>query len=329
MVFVMVIKMNPEISVIIITYNHEKYISQAIKSVVNQKCQYTYEILIGNDCSTDGTQDIVGKFDIIYPEIAVFNRKENMGASKNLYDLLCRARGKYIALLEGDDYWIDPEKLQMQIEFLEKHTEYIGCSHRCQVVDEAGNRLKRQKMIWEYPKQIFTLEDSQCFYLSGQTSTLVFKNIFLSPIFDYSIIYQAHPLISDRTLQMVLAMHGKLYRIDRCMSNYRQILKRDGKNATSALFVDKTDGDYVNFHLTQILEGYLKKELGRAIDCESIKRSFFAACFLKTIIFPTRHRRDMFRRMLKDCNEKKVSYILLLPYEILKRLTIKVKLMEV
>lgn len=112
-------------SVLMITYNHEKYIAEAIDSVIMQKTNFDYVIVIGEDCSTDKTREIVLEYKAKYPnKIKLLLQEKNVGMMQNFIDTLKVCSGKYIAMLEGDDYWTDPYKLQKQVDFLEANPEY-------------------------------------------------------------------------------------------------------------------------------------------------------------------------------------------------------------
>lgn len=116
------------VSVIMLAYNQEAYIAQAIESVLAQQTGFRYELLIGDDASPDGTGEIAEDYARRYPDrIRVFRRPENLGASRNAYELLCQAQGRYLAFCEGDDYWTAPDKLAVQYAFLEEHPDLIGC----------------------------------------------------------------------------------------------------------------------------------------------------------------------------------------------------------
>lgn len=125
----------PVVSVCMITYNHERFIAQAIESVLMQETDFPVELVIGEDCSTDGTRAIVQDYAARYPDkIKALLHPHNLGPAhspgkNNLVSALKACRGKYIALLEGDDYWTDPHKLQKQVEFLEAHPECSMCFH--------------------------------------------------------------------------------------------------------------------------------------------------------------------------------------------------------
>src|ERR1700739_2391661 len=112
--------MKPLISVCMITYNHEKYIAQAIESVLAQKTNFPVELVIGDDYSTDSTRKICLDYKKKHPDILKLRFPDkNMGMMPNFIANLKECDSRYIALLEGDDYWTDPYKLQKQFDFLE------------------------------------------------------------------------------------------------------------------------------------------------------------------------------------------------------------------
>jgi glucosyltransferase len=114
----------PLVSVITIAYNQEKYIEQALKSIVEQDVTFSVELLVGDDASTDRTPAIIEEYAQKHPNLVrAFIRKKNLGADANYFNLLEKTTGKYIAVCEGDDYWTDPNKLQKQVDFMEKHSE--------------------------------------------------------------------------------------------------------------------------------------------------------------------------------------------------------------
>lgn len=119
-----------KVSVAMVTYNHERFIAQAIESVLMQETTFDYEFVIGEDCSTDRTREIVVDFQKRFPEkIRLLLRDKNVGAHENSAQTLAGCTGEYIALLEGDDYWTWPGKLQKQADFLDSHLECSLCFH--------------------------------------------------------------------------------------------------------------------------------------------------------------------------------------------------------
>lgn len=124
------------VSVCVITYNHCNYIRQCLDCILMQQVDFPIEIIINDDCSTDGTAEIVKEYEKNHPELFRATYQTENQYSKGVRGMFARfcfpkARGKYIALCEGDDYWTDPLKLQKQVDFLEKNSGYVMCSHEC------------------------------------------------------------------------------------------------------------------------------------------------------------------------------------------------------
>jgi glycosyltransferase involved in cell wall biosynthesis len=117
----------PEVSICCITYNHEEFIQQTLESFLNQETSFNYEILIGEDHSTDQTRCVIERFMSLHPGRIVLLPKLdiNLGMKRNSARALSACKGAYIAICDGDDYWIDKHKLQKQWEFLESHTDFV------------------------------------------------------------------------------------------------------------------------------------------------------------------------------------------------------------
>lgn len=128
---------DPKVSVAMITYNHEKFIGQAIESVLMQETDFPVEIVIGEDGSTDGTRGVVQEYAEKHPgRIRVLAHCRNLGMNPNLAATLAACRGEYIALLEGDDYWTDSRKLARQSNFLDTHPDCVNCFHNVTIVSD-------------------------------------------------------------------------------------------------------------------------------------------------------------------------------------------------
>lgn len=139
-------------------YNHEKFIAQAIESVLMQQTNFDYELVIGEDCSTDGTRGIVMAYRDKHPDrIRLLLHEKNVGMHQNSAQTFKACRGQYIAFLEGDDYWISPQKLQMQADFLDNHPDFTFCFSNVLVVDE--DRVKPELFYKTPMKTVYGLED--------------------------------------------------------------------------------------------------------------------------------------------------------------------------
>lgn len=317
----------PLVSVLIITYNHEQYIGQALESVLSQETNFPIEVWVGDDASTDSTVQIIERYCKQEPsKIRGVFRDKNIGASANLYDLLQRVRTPYIAFLEGDDYWLDHEKLQKQYSFLQNHLQYVGCTHECEFVDENSEKLILKPLEWISRKREFSMKASKGFYLSGQMGTLFCRNIFADTGGRYDIIKTAHPIISDRTLQMVLALEGNLYRLPDVMSAYRRISHGQGKNATSECFTKNTHSAYDNFMITCNLERYAREYTGiHNLDFSYTKKMFFTSAVYQWLCRRIPDLFDDIVKILRTEQGQMWRYFLFLPRGICHKLIQKLR----
>jgi glycosyltransferase involved in cell wall biosynthesis len=130
---------DPLVSVIMITYNHEAYIEQAIEGILAQRCDFPIEVIIGEDKSQDRTLEICLAYQKKYPElIRIVTWHENVGSNANLLRVWGRARGKYVAACEGDDYWTDPDKLAKQVALMEQYPDTTLSGARVRVLDSSN-----------------------------------------------------------------------------------------------------------------------------------------------------------------------------------------------
>lgn len=130
-----------KVSVALIAYNHEKFIRRAIESALDQKTDFAYEIVIGDDVSSDKTREIIVEYYEQFPDKVVpLLHKENTGGfgKGNTLAVLEKCRGQYIASMDGDDYWTDPLKLQKQVDFLDKNPDFVACFHNAEIVYDDG-----------------------------------------------------------------------------------------------------------------------------------------------------------------------------------------------
>lgn len=127
-------KQTPLVSIVCVTYNQERYITDALESFVAQNADFPIEIIVSDDCSTDSTPDIISNFAKKHPNMRPIFNKQNIGVVNNFYKAIRLAKGDYIALCEGDDFWVNPKKLQRQAEFLEENKSYALCFHPVKVM---------------------------------------------------------------------------------------------------------------------------------------------------------------------------------------------------
>lgn len=227
-----------KLSVLFITYNHEEYLRQSLDGILMQECDFDYEIVVGEDCSTDNTREILKEYANKYPDkFVLLFREKNFGRpTMNVYDTGMHCRGDYIAFLEGDDYWTDKNKLQKQVDFLEQHQEYMACTHTCEVVDKYGNPESDVEAVNLYTWDgDYTFEDYKTsVYWPGQTATVVSRNFFKEGKFDYTILYKAHDFLDDGVILLFLLLQGKIFRMSETMSAWR-FVKQEGEGNWNSL----------------------------------------------------------------------------------------------
>lgn len=207
----------PPISIIITTYNHERFIAECLESILMQEYPGVLKILIGDDCSTDKTPDIVKFYAQKNPsKIIPICRDKNIGMHNNFLDLINRCDTEWIATCEGDDFWSNPLKLTSQIEALVKHPNCVICFGQIQVSDLYNVRPNVSNAVWPCLKEgIYTRMD----LLKGEfihTATAVFKKTaFKAP--DW---YLRWP-IGDYTFQLEILKNGDAFFIKDVLSVYR------------------------------------------------------------------------------------------------------------
>ncbi|HWZ35843.1 MAG TPA: glycosyltransferase, partial [Mucilaginibacter sp.] len=202
-------------------YNHANFIGQAIEGFLKQQTNFRSEILISDDCSTDNTREIINGYIERYPgQIKLLSANTNVGAHKNLANTINAATGKYIAMCEGDDYWIDAYKLQKQVDFLQSNPGYVICCHYTRVVDATGNTL----YVDTNPKP---LKYSFLDLLIGKqretkTATIVYQNTAAANSV-YSEPWFLNSFAGDKMFKLSATRHTGLsiYVIPQVMSCYR------------------------------------------------------------------------------------------------------------
>ncbi len=215
----------PLVTVSLITYNHERFIEQAINSILDQVTDFPFELVIGEDDSSDNTRQIVRRYAAEHPErirLHLHSRSSNISyggkptSRHNFANNLCSARGKYIALLDGDDYWTTPHKLQLQVDYLEKTPGCATCFGRSEVVDENG-------AIIDIPIALpaiqppFSLTDFLRLSFVPRTCTVMFRRGLFGDFPDW---YFKCP-VSDFPLHALNGQHGDFGFIDHFLAAYR------------------------------------------------------------------------------------------------------------
>lgn len=301
------------LSVIIISYNQEKYIKEAIESVLEQKTSYKFEVLLADDCSSDGTGKICEEYAKEYPEIIRnIKRDKNLGATQNILDAGSFSNGKYITVLEGDDYWIDKNKIQMQIDFLEKNKDYVGISHLQEGRDLKGN------FLGNFPANIkedtdFSINDLE----NGKNyscSTCLYKNIYKNKKYlkDIKYLFSLHSIVGDLQLMFYLTTIGKIYVINKPMMVYRVIKRKGESNYNSNYSV--LEINYTNINILKSIDEYSEYRYN------FFKRysNYVAVGFIMSLL---NRKFSYFKKFVSICPKKyRFKSIMLIPYNVINLL---------
>lgn len=208
---------NPKLSVCIIAFNHAAFIAKALDSALMQRVTFEYNIVIGDDCSTDGTDKVIQGYQCRWPDkIVPLYHKENVGMGKNVKETLDRCDGEYVAFLEGDDYWTDPDKLQLQVDYLDNNPGCALCHHRVDYVAwPGGENLK------VFPSKRFRVDRPNPRELAMtnyiQTCSVVFRRKWLPPVDEELQQLKLY----DWPLFVLLSQRGSIGYLDRTMAHYR------------------------------------------------------------------------------------------------------------
>ncbi len=207
--------MLPLVSVRTVTYNHDKYIAQCLEGILMQRTSFPFEMVVGEDCSTDRTREIVLAYEKKYPDkIRVITSETNVGPNQNALRVQQACRGKYQAYCEGDDYWIDPLKLQKQVDFMETHPDVPMCFHNLFYLKEGSFKVRlyfRSTM-----KEFLTFEDA-CSVHIHLSSVLARSEVVAS-----LPAWRVNVWNGDVVLRLWCAHHGNLGYLNDIMSVYRK-----------------------------------------------------------------------------------------------------------
>ncbi|MFJ7735129.1 glycosyltransferase [Lysinibacillus sp. NPDC097287] len=209
------------------TYNHEAYIADAIESFLMQKINFKYEILIHDDASTDRTPEIIREYEMKFPDIIkpIYQIENQHSKGVSVSGLVRKkAKGKYIALCEGDDYWIDEYKLQKQVNYMEENPECTFCFSNAHVEDQKNKRRNRLVIPW-LPENKNYFNNVSRKYSAGELQLLGFiptmsflyrKKVFNNPPDWY---YKAP--VGDNALKLIATSYGYAYYMNEPMCTYR------------------------------------------------------------------------------------------------------------
>lgn len=281
------------LTIIVPVYNHENYIEQTLMSIYNQKTDYKYQVYIGEDKSTDNTRSVLMELQKKLPDNFVFLYREKNLGSGNFYDLCNYINTKYYAVLEGDDYWCDDNKIQTQIDFLEKHDEYMGVSHWVNVVDKNSNP---SSVIVTHIEGEYTYRDYKNSKRPGHTSSKVVRSEFINYKRMYAEEFPDLKYPGDQIEAFLFACFFRVYCIPKKMSCYRFV--RDSGTSYSATnkFDNKAKINKIKYFYSNYVFAKEKNGNKKIIKLSHKQYIFYMYRFRKDLNIP----KEMIKREIKD-----------------------------
>jgi len=287
------------VSICCTTYNHEKYIAEAIESFLMQKTNFAFEILIHDDASTDNTAKIIREYEKKYPEIIKPIYQTENQYSKGVQILFTyvfpKAKGKYIALCEGDDYWTSPLKLRKQVGCMELHPECSLCVHAAEILSSKKELIRIKRPYTS--NKFYSVEEviSKGGFIFP-TNSMFFKTTLVKKMPNFCM----NAPVGDYPLTIFLALKGEIYYVDCCMSAYRYMVegswsRRMHLNSKALIeHVERTNSmlheidEYTNYRYTNTInEKILQNEvavLRNNFDIKGIKLAKYKKIYCKLSI---------------------------------------------
>ena len=202
-------------SILITTYNHGQWIADALDGALKQVADFDFEIVIGEDCSTDGTLAVCQQYQQQHPDkIRVISQPKNVGLMANFVSTMDACQGEYIAMLSGDDFWTDAQKLAAQVSFLEANPDHAGSSTQANV-EFHGRTDKR--LLCKYVPTKESYQPSEMSTFMPAASSLVFKKDLICPLPQWFLTIE----YEDTAIRGMLAKHGKFHCLQRKSVTYR------------------------------------------------------------------------------------------------------------
>jgi glycosyltransferase involved in cell wall biosynthesis len=272
-----------KVSVVILTYNQKAFIGKAIESALAQETDFDFEILVGDDCSTDGAQEVITSYQNAYPsKVKAVLHSKNLGQNGlfNTIETLKLAQGRYIAPMDGDDYWTNTHKLQKQVDFMESHPDFSACFHNSLVTYEDGSASHELNTPGQ--KTVVTIEDligeDEIWFMA--TSAVMFKNGLM-----YYPEWFLQSTSGDIPRYVILAKQGPIGYVPGVMSVYR-------KNRGGASFKDHYRDARFLHNRIQMYNG-INKELDYQYD-KALKRNI--SRYYRMMLDARQYQKSYFRR---------------------------------
>ena len=266
------------LSIILISYNHEKYIREAIESILMQNVDFEYEIIFADDASTDNTTKIIKEYDKKIKNKQYLFSKENHGNTYNTWNAIVNCRGKYFIVLEGDDYWIWKEKIKTQYHFLKDNPEYIGVSDlRCEV--NKKGRIITHSPEWVKKECDTNLKDFLNLKFFSCVETM-YKNIYKEEANNKKLqeIFTSDKMICDLFQCIYSLKNGNIYLFNKDGAIYRTITSGNNSNYNSTKKIANISLDHL--HILNRIDAYYNYE----VDLKKLYGKFIFPIFANGIL---------------------------------------------
>lgn len=296
----------PKIEIYIDTYEHDKYISQAIDSILMQRTKYLYHIIIADDCSTDDTIPIILRYQKQFPDkIIVAISKKNTNGRFRADVIKYISKAEYFCNLDGDDYWTDPYKIEKQVSFLDEHPEYIGITGNVRVVNEDGSKQHRD--MWKYYFQnthIYGIENVIKWEQVSHISVLLHRNIFLEwTDEDFEDFYECKAN-GDIKLSFVLGIKGDIFYSSDIYGDHRRTF--EGKSWTAK--VNGKASEELIYSMKKSLQEYIQKKYDLHISMKNKNCSIEEQILMNNKLEIEKLRQIMrMYNMILRCREQEVT----------------------
>lgn len=290
------------VDVVMVTYNHEPFISQAIESVLSQKCKFQFRLIIGEDCSRDKTAEICRSYSEKFPlKILFYSNEKNLGLIRNYQKVFSYCTSEYAAILEGDDYWTDDLKLEKQVEILENNNEIGLVSTGLDVLYPNG-KIKRAHIFRNrfYREGYYYASFLKGTYYKPSSITVCFRYQLMKEYFDFNYFVEHDFKTLDAPLWFELAYHSKFAHIPDITAIYR-ILNDSVSNNRDALKVES----FLNTSKAT-LEYYIRKYPVKGLN---EKKIITRINYLLTILYLKNHLIEKARFTSDEMRLFRLKYI--------------------
>lgn len=288
-----------KVSVMLLSYKHAKYMRQCLDSILAQKVNFKYEIIVGDDCSEDGTREILLDYKQKYPDIfvIVINDK-NQGAARNSYNIAKLCRGEYISGGESDDYWIDEYRLQKEVDFLDTHPEYVAVYSNFVNVDSDGEHPYISMLSWQVNKK-YTMKSFMRYGMVLHGNTSMRRNILPTSGDKYEKLRFAAPTMGDVVIKTLLYDKGPAF----CLPDVMHAHRQGSADKTSFYSKQKTQAIEYSYMYCTIVDAIEEYFEGKYI-LSQLKANRIGAILLNSTMGDYRIDKLEFRRFMKSLSVK-------------------------